>query len=325
MSREQRRQDRKAQTRGGGSRAAAPPNRRTPVKARGGTGLPWVPIAIAAGTFAIVLLIAYLILQARSDDSGVDAASEAEQDASTDLPGVFVPSQGRGHFSGSYTPDRPPHPFCEGVESSGEAAASPQASATSGTSPTAQATGADGTPLATSTPGPTNTPGGGLTTPTQVAEGSPQPTATPREDCYASNPPSSGRHLNVQRNADVGNGNLVNIPPDPDVYPSDVEIPRDAIPHILEHAGVFVGYNCAEGDQACQDVVDQLADVVNDRIDNHDDRVVMAADSDLPVGTIGLASWTRVMNVRYADFDKDAASDFIGTHSCRFDPEGFCG
>jgi hypothetical protein len=280
-----------------------------------------VPIAVAVGTAAIVLLIGYLIFQARGDGSGTNKAQAAEQNDSASIPGTFVPSQGRGHFSGGYTPDRPPHPFCDGVASSGTVA-TPSATAQSTTTAAAAVTSSNGTPLATSTPGPTNTPGGGAVATSTSPEG--EATATPRQDCYASNPPTSGQHLNVQRGADVGNGNRINIPPDPDVYPSDVEVPRDAIAHILEHAGVFVGYNCAEGDDACQRVVDELTDLVNDRINNNDDRVVMARDSDLPVGTVAAASWTRVLNVNYQDFDAGQFRDFIGTNACRFDPEGFC-
>ena len=77
----------------------------------------------------------------------------------------------------------------------------------------------------------------------------------------------------------------------------------------------------AEGGTA---LISQLEDLVNDRIDNHDDRVVMANDPDLPVGTIGMSSWTRVLNMSVEDYDEDVVEDFIGTHSCRFDPEGFC-
>ena len=43
-----------------------------------------------------------------------------------------------------------------------------------------------------------------------------------------------------------------------------------------------------------------------------------------PEGTVGVASWTRTMNFPYAEYDEGEVSDFIGTHSCRFDPEGFC-
>lgn len=68
----------------------------------------------------------------------------------------------------------------------------------------------------------------------------------------------------------------------------------------------------------------RLEDVVNDRIDNFDDRVAMARDTDLPVGEIGLSSWTRVMDFTYQDYDEDAVVEFISAHSCRYDPEGFC-
>jgi hypothetical protein len=155
--------------------------------------------------------------------------------------------------------------------------------------------------------------------------GSPEATPVVPTDCYTSNPPSSGRHLGSLANVDIGGGIIIpRFPPERRVFDPDVAIPRDGIPHILEHAGVFVAYNCAEDDQGCQDVVDQLTGLANDRIDNHGDRVVMARDTDLPVGTIGLAAWTRVMNMPYQDYDEDAISDFIGTHSCRFDPENFC-
>jgi hypothetical protein len=129
----------------------------------------------------------------------------------------------------------------------------------------------------------------------------------------------------VLSNVDLGNGVILpRIPPDRAVYDPDIDMPRDAIPHILEHAGVFVGWHCAQDDTACDDTVAQLTDLVNDRLDNHDDRVVMARNTDLPVGTIGISSWTRVMNFPHEEYNEDEVRDFIGTHSCRFDPEGFC-
>lgn len=151
-------------------------------------------------------------------------------------------------------------------------------------------------------------------------------TPTAGNACYNSNPPSSGRHLNVQRKVDIGGGRLVNIPADWDVYPDDIELPRDSIPHILEHAGVFVGWNCNAGDTACLDAVQKLNGLVNDRIDHNDNRVVMAHDNDLPEGTIGMSSWTRVLDFPASEWSqqKDLAQQFIATNSCRFDPEGFC-
>lgn len=267
-----------------------------------------MPVAAGAGAIAIVALVVYLIFSSVTDKGGVSASEKAERDDSSSLPGTFEPSQGRGHFSYAFSRDRTPTPFCEGVEHSETADAS------------TTATSESGTPASSPTPRATSTPDNASPLPTHAGATAAVPT-----DCYDSNPPSSGEHLNVQANVEVGDGIILpRIPPDPNVYPPDVIVPREAIPHILEHAGVFVGYNCAEGDQACADVVKELTDLVNDRIDNHDDRVVMSNDPDLPVGTIGMSAWTRVLNMTVQDFDKDEAKDFIAAHSCRFDPEGFC-
>jgi hypothetical protein len=268
-----------------------------------------MPVGIAVGAIAVIGLIVYLIFQSATDSGGgLNASQKAEQDSSASLPGTFVPSQGRGHFDFAYSQERPPTPFCAGVESSDRAKEVSQ--------------GATGTGTATGATTPQSTPTPDNSTPLPTHEGA---TAAVPTDCYNSNPPSSGEHLNVQGNVEIADGIILpRIPPDPNVYPPDVFIPREAIPHILEHAGVFVGYNCADGDQQCQDVVAQLTDLVNDRIDNHDDRVVMANDPDLPVGTIGLSAWTRVLNMKASDYDENAVEDFIGTHACRFDPEGFC-
>ena len=87
---------------------------------------------------------------------------------------------------------------------------------------------------------------------------------------------------------------------------------------------MYVGWNCAKGDQACLDVEKKLESVVNDRIDINHNRVVMAHDNDLVPGTIGLSSWTRVYTFNYKDYNKGKVTDFIGTNSCRVDWEGFC-
>jgi hypothetical protein len=137
--------------------------------------------------------------------------------------------------------------------------------------------------------------------------------------CYASNPPTSGLHIPVQRNVRLADGNRVNLPPDPGIYP--FEIPRESIPHIQEHAGVFVGYRCET--DPCRQAVERLAGVVNEEL-SLGGRVVMAPDSDLAVDTIGMASWTRVDTYPAAEYTDDRARAFIKAHSCRFDPEGFC-
>jgi hypothetical protein len=214
------------------------------------------------------------------------APQAAEADDSADIPGTFVPSQGRLHFGYIYTPSAPEPPFCPGVPH------------------------ANNTPVK---PDPEHR----ISLPLQQ-DGRPI-------RCYASNPPSSGTHFNVQSHVDLGNGDQINIPPDIGVYPAEIEIPRGVIPHILEHAGVFVGWNCAGGDTNCQAAEQKLEEVVRGRIDVDQDRVVMAHDNDLVPGTFGLSSWTRVMDFSYKKYDSKAVTAFISKNSCRVDFEGFCG
>lgn len=188
-------------------------------------------------------------------DSPAARAVAAEEDDSTDLPGTWVPTQGRQHTEAYGVGPR--------VEFCSEGAVN--------------------------------------------------------DDCYASNPPTSGLHLPVQRDIRLADGNIVNIPPDPGVYA--FEIPREAIPHIQEHAGVYVGYNCSS--DICRDAVENLEGLVNQLLEV-DTRVIMSPAPDLPLDTIGLAAWTRVDSIPASEYTEQRAREFIETHSCRFDPEGFC-
>jgi hypothetical protein len=139
------------------------------------------------------------------------------------------------------------------------------------------------------------------------------------DNCYASNPPTSGLHLPVQGMVLLPDGNALKVPPDPGIYA--FEAPREAIPHIQEHAGVYIGYNCVSA--ACDAAVGRLTEVVTQRLANGA-RVVMSPDGDLAEDTIGLATWTRVDVFPALDFTEERAGLFIDAHSCRFDPEAFC-
>lgn len=140
-----------------------------------------------------------------------------------------------------------------------------------------------------------------------------------RPDCYASNPPSSGLHLPVQRGIELPDGTRIDIPPNPGIY--EFVVPRESIPHVQEHAGVYVGYHCAS--DACQDVARQVEAVVGELL-LQGKRVVMSPDPDLDEDTIGMASWTRVDTFHASDYADDRVRRFIEVHSCRYDPEGFC-
>lgn len=139
------------------------------------------------------------------------------------------------------------------------------------------------------------------------------------DDCYASNPPTSGLHLPVQGTVLLANGHALKIPPDPAVY--DFPIPREVIPHIEEHAGVYIGYHCAS--DACDKVAERLKNLVTQEI-SLGARAVMSPDPDLDDDTIGLAAWTRVDTFAASDYTDERARTFIKAHSCRFDPELFC-
>jgi hypothetical protein len=137
--------------------------------------------------------------------------------------------------------------------------------------------------------------------------------------CYSSNPPTSGMHLPVQGTVLLEGGHRLKIPPDFGIY--DFAVPREAIPHIEEHAGVYLGYRC-ESD-GCRTTVERVKDLVDQEI-SLGARVVMSPDPDLDPDTIALASWTRVDSFDAADYSDERVRGFIKAHSCRFDPEQFC-
>lgn len=139
------------------------------------------------------------------------------------------------------------------------------------------------------------------------------------EDCYASNPPTSGQHIGVMSGVPLEGGQTVRIPPDPGIY--SYAFPKEAIPHIEEHAGVFVGYNCTS--DTCEAVVERLKLIVEEQLDEGE-RVIMAPYPDLPSERIAFASWTRYRVVTVAEFRDEIAREFIEVHSCRIDYENLC-
>ena len=263
--------------------------------------VPWRMLSIAGGVVGMVVLLVYLMIQSSSGPGETSDVPEAAVDDSPDIAGTYAPFLGVQHLEQqldvSYTPIVP---YCEGVERSGLREAATLDGTQQASTPTPQASATSG-----------GTARAGIT-------------PTPDASCYNSNPPTSGRHFGVQRNKEVAPGTFTNIPPEPDVYPPDIDAPREVVAHVAEHAGIFVGYNCPDGDQACLDVVAELEDIVNNRIDNHDNRVTMMYFSDLPEGQIGLASITRWDRFDYTEFNEDRVEDFISDNACRYDTEGFC-
>jgi hypothetical protein len=123
------------------------------------------------------------------------------------------------------------------------------------------------------------------------------------EDCYASNPPTSGPHdpVPVQRG----------------IY--DDPQPKEKMIHNMEHAGVIIWYNCTD----CDEVVDELKDIALDFLDDGK-QLVMSPYPEMEPNTIALTGWTRLDKFSVDEFDEGRVRDFIETHECRFDPENFC-
>jgi hypothetical protein len=125
------------------------------------------------------------------------------------------------------------------------------------------------------------------------------------------------------QNAEIADGVSIQIPPMNAIFPRTLPVPRDAIPHILEHAGVFVGYHCPDGDVSCEAVITPLERAVEAAVDDGK-RVVLAPDPDLPSGTVAFAAWRHVERFPARQFSAERLDAFLEAHSCRFDPEGFC-
>jgi Protein of unknown function (DUF3105) len=120
-------------------------------------------------------------------------------------------------------------------------------------------------------------------------------------DCYTSNPPVSGPHADQPAQFKVW----------------DNEAPKENLLHSMEHGAVVVWYNTDN-----QDVIDQLAKIVNDNL-NQRKLMVMSRYEGLEPDTIAVTSWTRLDKFAVSDFTKKRVQNFIDANERRFNPEGF--
>ena len=104
---------------------------------------------------------------------------------------------------------------------------------------------------------------------------------------YNSNPPTSGPHFGVA--AAWG------------TY--DRALPDETLVHNLEHGGIVIGYNCADG---CPELVTQLKGAAS----QYRTKVVLAPrlNTDVP-SRITLTAWTKLD--QFNDFDADRIKAFI--------------
>lgn len=121
---------------------------------------------------------------------------------------------------------------------------------------------------------------------------------------YFTNPPTSGWHYD-----DI---------PRPGVYTS----PRhpEELGHFMEHGGVWVLYTCPEG---CDDLAQQLADIVNEQIDRNNPAAVAPYPPPgypRPEHTINVVAWRYKLSLD--EFRRDTIEEFVERHACRYNPEG---
>ena len=125
-------------------------------------------------------------------------------------------------------------------------------------------------------------------------------------DFYNSNPPTSGPHG-----------------PAVEWGVHDQPVPKEMLPHNLEHGGVAILYDCAAGvpldDARCRELVGQLAAVVNSNLSNR--KLVLVVPYAGLEHRIALTAWRTLDTLN--QFDEGRVQAFIDAYDRKFNPEGF--
>ena len=125
-------------------------------------------------------------------------------------------------------------------------------------------------------------------------------------DFYNSDPPTSGPHG-----------------PAVEWGVHDQPVPKELLPHNLEHGGVAILYDCAAGvpldDAQCRELSDQLAALVKSNLSNRKP-VLMAPYAGLE-HRIALTAWRTLDTLDGLDAARIQA--FIDAYERKFNPEGF--
>jgi len=120
-------------------------------------------------------------------------------------------------------------------------------------------------------------------------------------NCYTSNPPTSG-----PMSGQTGGFRIYQNP-----------VPKEALLHTMEHAGVVVWYN-TDNDA----IKKQLESVVKDQQDRRR-LVAMVPYPEMEPDTIALTAWTRLDKFSVDDFSRKRVEEFVAAHNKRYNPEGF--
>ncbi len=96
-----------------------------------------------------------------------------------------------------------------------------------------------------------------------------------------------------------------------------VSWPAETLMHNMEHGGSVVWYNTAD-----QTLIDELADLIENRLDRGD-LVVMAPYFDMEEEQIAVTHWSRREKFPVSEYTEDRVNEFLDAHERRFNPEGF--
>ncbi len=127
-------------------------------------------------------------------------------------------------------------------------------------------------------------------------------------DFYNSTPPTSGPHA-----------------PQPAPWGvHDQPVPKEDLPHNMEHGGVVIAYDCAAGDAqlddaGCQQLRDQLAAITESAV--ADGKLVLMVPYTGLEQRIALTAWLTLD--AFDQFDGERVRAFIASFDRRFNPEGF--
>jgi hypothetical protein len=127
-------------------------------------------------------------------------------------------------------------------------------------------------------------------------------------DSYNSDPPTTGPHGVPAAEWGV----------------HDTPLPKEILPHSLEHGGVVILYECSAGeapldDAGCQELRDQLAAITESNLSNG--KLILMVPYSGMEHPIALTAWRNLD--AFDQFDEQRVQAFIDSFERRFNPEGF--
>ena len=127
-------------------------------------------------------------------------------------------------------------------------------------------------------------------------------------DFYNSDPPTTGPH----------------VVPAAEWGVHDSPLPKEVLPHNMEHGGVVILYDCSAGeapldDTECQELRDQLTAITESNRSNG--KLILMTPYSGMEHPIALTAWRNLD--AFDQFDGQRVQAFIDSFERRFNPEGF--